>query len=116
MEQRAFASTNPLDRDAYNGARWLAGEPRGHYESWFCRANHPTRPIAFWIRYTIFSPKDRPRDAIGELWAMYFDGESREVVAVKEEHPIRDCTFAKSGLSVKIGSSTLDGASLRGAA
>jgi hypothetical protein len=33
---------------------------RGHYESFFQRANHPTRPLAFWIRYTIFSPTGHP--------------------------------------------------------
>ncbi len=104
------------ERDAYNGVRWLAGEPKGHYESWFCRANHPTRPLAFWIRYTIFAPKGRPKDAIGELWAVWFDGEARSITAVKEEHPIRACTFAKSELATRIGEASLDGASLRGGA
>jgi hypothetical protein len=23
---------------------------QGHYKSFFLRANHPTRPLAFWIR------------------------------------------------------------------
>ena len=104
------------ERQQWNGARWTAGDPRGHYESWFQRANHPGRPLAFWIRYTIFSPKGRPADAIGELWAVAFDGERRRVIAVKEEHPIRACTFAKSELSATIGGATLDHASLRGEA
>ncbi len=104
------------ERDAYNGVRWLAGDPRGHYESWFMRANHPSRPLAFWIRYTIFSPKGRPRDALGELWGMFFDGDARRVVAVKQEHPIRECTFSKSDLSNRIADATLDGESLRGKA
>lgn len=104
------------EREAWNGARWTAGDPRGHYESWFCRANHPARPLAFWIRYTIFSPKGQPADAIGELWAVAFDGERRSVVAVKEEHPIGACTFAKSELSARVGDATLDHASLQGEA
>ncbi len=134
------------DRDAYNGARWLAGDPAGHYESWFCRANDPDRPRAFWIRYTIFSPKDRPKDAIGELWAIFFDGESRvitsdlrsvtvgrhlqpfagvgmpsrsgatQITAAKSEHPIRACSFGKSDLSARIAEASLDGESLRGEA
>ncbi|MBK8942151.1 MAG: hypothetical protein IPM79_32235 [Polyangiaceae bacterium] len=104
------------ERKSWNAARWAAGDPRGHYESWFCRANHPTRPLAFWIRYTIFSPKGRPGDAIGELWAIAFDGEKRRVVAVKEEHPIRACTFAKGELSARIGEATLDQESLVGSA
>ena len=27
------------------------GQPQGHYESFFQRANHRSRPLAFWIRY-----------------------------------------------------------------
>jgi len=103
-------------RGEWNGARWTAGDPRGHYESWFCRANHPARPLAFWIRYTIFSPAGRPGDALGELWAVAFDGERREIVAVKEEVPVRACTFAKSELSARIGDAVLDQASLKGEA
>ncbi|HEY8430051.1 MAG TPA: hypothetical protein VIL20_16830 [Sandaracinaceae bacterium] len=112
----AKATSEARERDAYNGVRWLAGDPKGHYESWFCRANHPSRPLAFWIRYTLFSPKGRPKDAIGELWAVWFDGEARAITAVKEEHPIRACTFAKSELLARIADATLDGASLRGRA
>jgi hypothetical protein len=104
------------ERREWNGARWTAGDPRGHYESWFQRANHPTRPRAFWIRYTIFSPEGRPTDAIGELWAVAFDGETGRIVAVKEEHPIRVCSFAKSELSARVADSSVDDARLRGAA
>jgi hypothetical protein len=103
-------------RARWNGARFITGSTAGAYESWFQRANHPTRPLAFWIRYTIFSPRGRPADAIGELWAVYFDGERRRVVAVKEEHPLRDCAFAGRGLEAKIASARLDAAGLTGSA
>ncbi|MCA9607735.1 MAG: hypothetical protein KC619_19135 [Myxococcales bacterium] len=105
-----------LDRAHWNGARWTAGDPRGHYESWFQRANHPTRPLAFWIRYTIFSPAGRPQDALGELWAIWFDGEKRSITAVKEERSIRECRFAKSALDARIGEAALDAEGLRGEA
>ena len=39
-----------------NHARFAAADATGHYESFFQRANHPTEPRAFWIRYTVFSP------------------------------------------------------------
>jgi len=104
------------EKDHWNGARWVPGDPRGHYESWFQRANHPTRPLAFWIRYTIFSPAGRPREAIGELWAVAFDGVSRRITAVKEERPIVGCSFARSALDVAIGDARLDGGSLCGSA
>ena len=99
-----------------NGARFVSGQRQGHYESFFLRANHPSRPLAFWIRYTVFSPHERPADAIGELWAVVSDGESGGQVAVKKELPILACRFAQDRLSVGIGDASLEDGSLRGAA
>ncbi|MGZ5276148.1 MAG: hypothetical protein ACXWCU_09515, partial [Caldimonas sp.] len=73
-----------MDRNSCNRSRFVAGDPAGHYESWFLRANHAERPLAFWIRYTVFCPKGRPNEAVGELWAIYFDGESGRIAAAKE--------------------------------
>jgi hypothetical protein len=98
----------------WQGARYQPGQKKGHYESWFLRANHPTRNEALWIRYTIFSPQGRPDDAIGELWAIYFNGATKKICAAKSEVPMRDCQFASSGLNVKIGSSTLAPGRLKG--
>ncbi len=103
-----------IERDALNGMRWLPGDPRGHYESWFCRANHPSRSLAFWIRYTIFAPEGRPHDAIGERWAVFFDGEAHAITAVKDEHPIHACSFGRSTLEVDVAGACLDSAALRG--
>jgi len=103
------------DAEVWNASRYVPGSGRGHYESWFQRANHPTRPLAFWIRYTIFAPAGRPDDAEGELWACWFDGEAGTVVAAKRELPMADCQFARSGLSARIGDSALDARGLRGA-
>lgn len=102
-------------REALNRCRY-DGSDRGHYESWFQRGNHPSRPLAFWIRYTIFSPAGRAADAVGELWAIVFDGERHRITAVKQEHPIADCEFSDSGLRARIAGSTLDTAGLRGEA
>jgi len=38
---------------------------KGHYESFFIRANHPQKPLAFWIRYTIFQPAKNHSNALG---------------------------------------------------
>ncbi len=116
MEYSVSRPSFERERDQWNGARWRAGDPRGHYESWFLRANHPTRPLAFWIRYTVFSPKGRPQDALGELWAVAFDGEQRQVTAVKEERSIRECSFLEGELDARIADATLDGEQLRGSA
>lgn len=89
------------------GARYRTGDGQGHYESWFLRGNHATRPLAFWIRYTVTSPKGRPEDTIAELFAIAFDGERMRHVAVREVVPIRSSTFAASGLDVRIDTSHL---------
>ena len=103
-------------RDAWNASRFRPGESGGLYESYFLRGNHPERLLAFWIRYTIFCPKGRPQEAQGELWAIYFDGETSKVSAVKESRPITECQFSRDCLDVRIGSATLTDGALDGRA
>lgn len=104
------------DRDAWNRCRYVDGDPGGHYESYFQRANHPDRPLAFWIRYTVFSPRGSPGEAVGELWAISFDGERNTVTAAKEVVPIGSCRFARDRLDVRIGEAVLDDGHLAGRA
>ncbi|CBL47193.1 conserved hypothetical protein [gamma proteobacterium HdN1] len=78
------------------------GQKGGHYESYFLRANHPDKPMAFWIRHTIFSPKKFPERAIGELWAVFFDGETQKIVAAKKEYALSQCEFSRQGLNVRL--------------
>ena len=107
---------NPENKDSLNACRFVLQDKRGHYESYFQRANHPDRPLAFWIRYTVFSPKGYPENTIGELWAIYFDGESDRITAVKDEIPISQCQFSPFGLDVRIGEATLTEGKLEGRA
>ena len=110
-------ATDPVQmRRDVNFARYRSGQRAGHYESWFQRANHPTRPLALWIRYTIFSPRGRPGEAIGELWAIFFDGERGLHVSVKEELPLARCSFARDRFEVILGDARLDPAAVIGAA
>jgi hypothetical protein len=102
--------------DAINASQWGRKSTRGFYESYFLRANHPTRPLAFWIRYTLFSPIGKPKNAEGQLWAIYFDGEASRQAAVKQPVPLADCFFSGTGLQVRMGASTLDDQRLTGAA
>jgi hypothetical protein len=95
-------------------ARFIPGQKAGHYESFFLRANHPLRASAFWIRYTIFSPQDRPENAIGELWAISFNGDTGRHVAAKMELPISGCSFARDRLDVNVGDSVLTSGMLKG--
>lgn len=104
-----------LDED-FNHARYQPGTAAGFYESYFQRANHPTRPLAFWIRYTIFCPKGRPQDAIGELWAIWFDGERKRHTVAKSEFPAGRFVFSRDGLGARIGEAVLEPGGLQGAA
>lgn len=103
-------------RAAWNAARVRPDTGGGHYESYFQRANHPTRPLAFWIRYTALLPSGRPEAGFGELWAVYFDGERGRNVAVKERHPLAGCAFEPTDLGVRIAEARLDRSGLVGAA
>jgi len=105
-----------LARQQANWTRYRPGQKAGHYESFFQRANHPTRPLAFWIRYTIFSPDGRPEEALGELWAVYFDGETGQHVAVKGEVPFGQCAFGRSDFSVRVADASLGPGTLKGSA
>ncbi len=84
----------------WDGCRWDGRS--GHYESWFQRANHPTRPLSLWIRHTIFCPKGNPGAAEGEIWSVWSDGEKGTTFAQKTELPRRDCSFDSSSLDVKM--------------
>lgn len=106
----------PALLDTFNHARYQPDADSGFYESYFERANHPTRPLAFWIRYTVFSPAGRPSDAIGELWAVWFDGESGRHVATKTEVRAGDFWFRRDALNVRIGTAALQPGLLKGAA
>jgi hypothetical protein len=100
-----------LDRAVYE-----PGQVAGHYESFYQRANHPERPLAFWIRYTVFAPASHPTFAVGELWAVAFDGETGEHAVAKREFPIAECEFRRDAFGVRIGSSTLGPDALVGSA
>lgn len=99
-----------------NHSRYHAADDGGHYESYYLRANHPRRPLAFWIRYTIFAPRGRPADAIGELWAVYFDGEGNNHVAAKTELPLTECRFPADRFDIAVGEAHLGPDALVGAA
>jgi hypothetical protein len=100
----------------FNQSRYVPGTEAGFYESYFQRANHPTRPLAFWIRYTIFSPRGRPKDAIGELWAVWFDGERGTHTVAKSEFPLGQFVFSREGFAAKVGGAILEPGGLQGSA
>lgn len=96
-----------------NYTRYKPGST-GHYESFFVRANHPHKALAFWIRYTIFQPSGKPENAIGELWAIVFNGENNAHVALKAEYPVSKCSFATDDFNIVIGDAVLTPGMLHG--
>jgi hypothetical protein len=97
-----------------NFSRFNPTSDKGFYESYFIRANHPTEKQAFWIRYTVFSPKESPEKNMGELWAIYFDG--KDIYPAKTEFPIENCKFPNKHFYVEIGDNILNSAQARGKA
>ena len=102
--------------DDFNCTRYLTGQTAGHYESFFLRANSPAESLAFWIRYTIFSPAGRPQDAIGELWVVVSNGDTGRHAVAKTEVPIHQCAFSNDRFDVRIADSKLAAGVLNGRA
>lgn len=101
------------ERASWNGSRRTGNG--GHYESWFTRANHATRRLGFWIRYTLFVPDPGAGGTPeGELWAIWFDGELRRTVASVETFPLDGVSASTTDLDLRIGDAVLDDAGLRG--
>lgn len=100
----------------WNACRYVPGQMAGHYESYFVRANHPRRALAFWIRYTIFAPRGRPADAVGQLWAIWFDGDSGQLAAVKQDFPLAQCALPAERFEMRIGAARLTDSAVEGSA
>jgi hypothetical protein len=92
-------------------ARWLDVRPgRGHYESYYLRAVHPTEPRGVWIRYTVSTaPGGRPR---AQLWFTFFDRDAARprAVRVDVEEPVTDADW------IRLGDSTFGAAAIVGQA
>lgn len=101
-----------MDRKLANLPRHQTQSSVGHYESWFQRGNHPTRPLAFWVRYTIFHP--RGGTPVGELWGIFFDGEKNQILAAKQTLPWGRCRFGSAALDIAIGEARLRDGELSG--
>jgi len=54
--------------------------------------------------------------ALGELWAIYFDGEAGTTTAIKQVMPIEECAFSERSLDHRVGTATLTSEKLLGQA
>lgn len=86
---------------AANAIRYAAGP--GHVESWFLRANHPTRPLALWLKVTVLSPlRGEP---CAETWLVLFDGETGRTFAHRDTwpRPAAELLDALTGEALRMG-------------
>lgn len=82
--------------------RWPVVRPgRGHYESYYLRAVHPTEPRGVWIRYTVTVATDG-RTA-GQLWFTLFDRNAPLPRAVRAN---ADGVASGDGAWIRLGDST----------
>jgi hypothetical protein len=76
---------------------------RGHYESFYIRACHPTEALGVWVRYTVHK---RPGAALkGSVWFVLFDAAAGGPVASKVTVGA-DAVRAGEGEYVRVGDSS----------
>lgn len=104
-------------RAAANFTRFRGDKSRGHYESYFVRANNADTGQAFWIRYTIYQgePGRGSKAAMGELWAIWFE-RGQAPVAAKSEFPLHKAKYSHSHFSLDFDGATFDTTALEGGA
>ncbi len=95
----------------------FAGAP-GHVESYFLRANDPSRPRAVWLKATVFAPLEGPPQV--ESWLIFFDAARSSPIAGRETSSFVPGAFtdADGRVRVSVCRITLDlapGGSARGA-
>ncbi|MDX5300063.1 MAG: hypothetical protein LPK85_14065 [Gammaproteobacteria bacterium] len=105
----------------WQGCRYPLSSARGHYESYFIRANDRLSPRALWLRYTLFRPANQADAAVGELWALYFDARHSDSVApqvrgVRQAFPLQQCSFDRDRVDMRIGSAAITLGSAQGEA
>src|SRR3954465_12596386 len=73
---------------------------RGHYESFYLRASHPSEALGVWIRHTVHKPPDGAPS--GPVWFVLFSDEGP--VATKVTVP--DVSVPDGGGYIRIGDSS----------
>ncbi|MEA2374553.1 MAG: hypothetical protein QOD53_1016 [Thermoleophilaceae bacterium] len=89
-------------------------DARGHYESFYLRACHPSEPVGVWIRYTVLKrPGAKPR---GSLWFTLFDASAAEGPAARKVTLEPGEVGVESGSYIHIGDARFDPHAVAGSA
>ena len=92
----------PAERPANECRYREPGDERGHVESYFLRANDPSRPRALWLKATIFRPLQGDPEA--ETWCIWFDGDHDRTWAHRSTRPLSEARFPSgSSGEIRIG-------------
>jgi len=76
-------------------------QAKGHYESFYIRACHPTEPLGVWIRHTVHKrPGAAPK---GSIWFVLFDAAADRPVASKVT---TEDVSAGDGAYIRVGDSS----------
>lgn len=84
-EPRSRALSSESERD--NRLRYV-GQPGGHVESHFLKANSPDGQRALWVKHTLLIPRAAGGPPLAELWAVAFDQGGRRKCALKRSFPL----------------------------
>ena len=77
-----------------------------YYESRFIRANHPERPQAIWLRWTLLLPA--PGEPVADVWVMLFDPDGTGNRAIKVPHPVAGADYLSDPWSARIADTVVD--------
>ena len=87
-----------------NRLRFCSDSKQGHYESYFLRANHPSKKQAFWLRYTIFLSSDKKIE-LAEIWGAFFNND--DVIAIQQDIPLSECNLTDSQNKIQLRNNVL---------
>lgn len=79
------------------------GKKRGFYEVYYLKVNLLRAGKAFWIRYTIHSPRQASQPISASVWALVFDADGGNHLAFKQDFPWEACQVRRDRprLSIK---------------
>jgi hypothetical protein len=95
----------PIITDDFNCDRYHAGRAAGHRESYFQRANHPTRPPG--VLGPLYDLQSGMSAARCHRRAVVFNGSTRRHIVARTEVPIERCAFSNDRFHVRIADSEL---------
>jgi hypothetical protein len=89
-----------------NEVRWPR-DRKGHYESFWVKANAPDRRLGLWIKHNLLAPRGSDAPPFGEVWAVLFDGEQGIHSVAKQVVPSHEIDLTPTDGILRLGSTVL---------